>query len=61
MLRARDAVIKRLLLRLIYYMRFVSRADEEYVRRGMRHTDEESGESLKSLRWDAGHLRKVGP
>lgn len=34
--------------------------DEEYVRRGLRHSDDEgSGESLKSLRWDAATLRKV--
>ena len=33
--------------------------DEEYVRKQLRQTDHENGESLKSLRWDAAVLRKV--
>jgi len=32
--------------------------DEEYVRRQLRE-EEESGDSMKSLRWDGATLRKV--
>jgi len=35
------------------------RVDEEYVRKQLRQTEHEHGESLKSLRWDAAVLRKV--
>ena len=33
--------------------------DEEYVRKQLRQADQENGESLRSLRWDAAILRKV--
>ena len=33
--------------------------DEEYVRRQLREAQEESGDSMKSLRWDGATLRKV--
>ena len=33
--------------------------DEEYVRRQLREAQEESGDSMKSLRWDGASLRKV--
>ncbi len=35
------------------------RADEEYIRRQLREAQEESGDSMKSLRWDGATLRKV--
>jgi hypothetical protein len=38
---------------------FVLLSDEEYVRKQLRQTEQESGESLKSLRWDSAVLRKV--
>ena len=34
--------------------------DEEYIRRQLREAQEESGDSMKSLRWDGASLRKVG-
>jgi len=36
-------------------------ADEEYIRRQLRENSEESGDSMKSLRWDGATLRKVMP
>ncbi|ELT91343.1 hypothetical protein CAPTEDRAFT_201920 [Capitella teleta] len=33
--------------------------DEEYVRRQIREAQEESGDSMKSLRWDGAFLRKI--
>ena len=37
----------------------VCSSDEEYVRRQLREAQEESGDSMKSLRWDGASLRKV--
>ena len=34
-------------------------SDEVYIRRDLRITEEESGNSMKSLKWDGASLRKV--